>query len=233
MTIDRMKTAFIWLGAGRVRKHPVGEDVRLLDSATKAGLPVPSGGVLLDDFYQLLLEAGLIQVVGQKITVPNPDWLHGALYEDVRFPKMSQPVVVRSQATAVSPPIPLPPPLQLTGDFTNPTELAKMLTEIWTPTVLFGEGVQHNVLVMERVEKRVWGTAVTQKDNAFDEAIYTENAASHTLQLPQITGWQSADKALTPFAQRLQMLLRGVRRTLGKGEWRITWADDGKVCWLI
>jgi hypothetical protein len=33
--------------------------------------------------------------------------------------------------------------------------------------------------------------------------------------------------------QRLQQLLRGVRRTFGQGNWQIDWLDDGRICWLI
>jgi hypothetical protein len=29
------------------------------------------------------------------------------------------------------------------------------------------------------------------------------------------------------------MLLGGVRRTFGRGDWSIKWADDGRICWLL
>ena len=41
------------------------------------------------------------------------------------------------------------------------------------------------------------------------------------------------DQSLPIYVQRLQYLLSGIRRTLGKGDWTIEWIDDGEICWLV
>ena len=51
--------------------------------------------------------------------------------------------------------------------------------------------------------------------------------------LPRLTGWQTPDPDLPPFARRVQMLLRGARRTFGPGMWQIEWIDDGQICYLV
>ena len=48
-------------------------EARLLDVAAAAGLPVPSGAVLLDEFYRLLLTEQALKLSGGKLTVIDPD----------------------------------------------------------------------------------------------------------------------------------------------------------------
>ncbi|MCZ7668469.1 MAG: hypothetical protein M5U34_15385 [Chloroflexi bacterium] len=38
---------------------------------------------------------------------------------------------------------------------------------------------------------------------------------------------------MPPYAQRLQKLLRGIRRTFGQGSWQVDWLDDGEICWVV
>ena len=98
--------------------------------------------------------------------------------------------------------------------------------------------------------------AAQQAGVAFSEVAYTDDlvnfttgladklvagqVAGQTLLLPQLQAgeWPTSTE---PFARRLQLLLRGVRRTFGpgnsatdwRGDWDIEWADDGEVCWLV
>jgi hypothetical protein len=51
--------------------------------------------------------------------------------------------------------------------------------------------------------------------------------------LEKIGAFQRASANKPPFARRLQKLLRGVRRSFGKGDWRIDWVDDGEICRLL
>ena len=51
--------------------------------------------------------------------------------------------------------------------------------------------------------------------------------------IDRLRAFQRTSGEMPPFARRLQKLLRGVRRTFGRGDWCIEWADDGEICWLV
>jgi pyruvate,water dikinase len=213
-----MKTPFIWLGSGRAEKWAVAAKGRHLDKAAKAGLPVPPGAILLDELFQLLLNEGVVVTDNGRITAPDPDWLHETIYQSVRFPPLDKPVAVRTaSATAIAP--------QLDINFTHPTQLSGSLCKLWSQ--LTG---RRDVLVMEMREMKVMGTAVTTNINEHN-TIHIPNKPPLTL--PQLTRWQRPAADFPPHLQRLQQLLRGIRRTFGQGEWLIDWLDDGRICWLI
>ncbi len=96
------QSPFIWLGSGRTRRRNVARKGSLLDQAARSGLPVPRGGILLDDFYRICLENGVVEEVAGAVAVPDPEWLHEVLYGEVRFPRLEKLVAVRS-ASAVLP----------------------------------------------------------------------------------------------------------------------------------
>jgi hypothetical protein len=214
-----MKTPFIWLGSGRAKKRGTAAKGLLLDSAAKAGLPVPPGAILLDELFELLLVEGVVVAENGRITIPDPNWLHETIYKGVRFPRLDGPVVVRagSGATATA---------QTNVDFSDPRQLSDSLCELWQQF----DNERRDVLVMEMVQRDVGGTAVTATTTHQDN-IYIPNQPSHTL--PQLGRWQRPDSELPPHLQRLQRLLRGVRRTFGSGTWQIDWLDDGRICWLL
>ncbi len=213
-----MKTPFIWLGSGRAKKWDVAAKGRHLDEAAKAGLPVPPGAILLDELFQLLLDEGVVVMDNGRITAPAPNWLHETLYQSVRFPHLDKLAAVRSTHTAAARP-------QLNVDFTDPAQLSHSLCELWSQ--LTG---RRDVLVMEMREMKVLGTAVPSHTNEHD-TVQIPNKPP--LSLPQLNRWQRPAADLPPHLQRLQQLLRGVRRTFGQGEWQIDWLDDGRICWLI
>ena len=214
---------FVWLGSKRARKQGVGEKGALLDQAAGARLPVPSGGILLDGFYKEALADRLLVKEKGQIICPNPELLHDALYLRARFPKLEKPVTVR--------------PLFVVGDgrfspqlnihFTHPSELAHSLCEVYSAA--HSESERWDVVVMEMVEVVVRGTAVTRAATTTDTITYNEQSTT----LPHLGIFQAARDDIPPFAQRLQKLLRGVRRTFGKGKWIVDWADDGQVCWVL
>ena len=217
------QTFFVWLGSNRARKQGVGEKGVLLDRATRARLPVPSGGILLDRFCKGALADGLLVKEKGRIICPDPDLLHEALYQAARFPKLAKPVTVR--------------PLFVVEDgrfsprhnihFTEPSELARSLCEVYSAA--HPESERWDVVVMEMVEVAASGTAVTRTTPAIDTITCNEQS----LTLPHPGSFQAVTQDVSPVAQRLQKLLRGVRRTFGKGEWTVDWADDGEVCWVL
>jgi hypothetical protein len=225
------KTPFVWLGANRARRWPVGEKARLLDVAASRGLPVPAGAVLLDEFFQLLLEAGVIVMRKTAVTVTDAEWLAETLYEGVRFPRLDKPVVVRAAFSALdggeTAVHSLP---RLAVDLNNPVEVADALAGVWLASPNAGAVFRRDLLVQEMVEGEVGGTAVTGLDAAPDR-IAMQDAS---LELPQLTGFfPRTDVSLPPYARRLQKLLRGVRRVFGKAVWQVDWLDDGRICWVM
>ena len=219
------QSLFVWLGSKRAKKRGVGEKGALLDYATRFRLPVPAGGILLADFYRLALEDGLFVEENGRITCLDPDLLHEAVYDAVRFPKLDKPVAVRAAFSVGNGRF----PAQLHTNFTDPVQLTHALCKVYTSAIHQPDEVRRDVVVMEMVAVVMEGTAVTNTAQAIDTITYHEQ--SHAL--PQLGAFQSVSPHTQPFAQRLQKLLRGVRRTFGKGEWMVDWIDDGEVCWLI
>lgn len=213
-----MKTPFIWLGSGRAKKWDVAAKGRLLDEAAKAGLPVPSGAILLDELFKLLLNEGVVVMKNGRITAPDPIWLYETIYQSVRFPHLDKLVAVRSVDTATAEP-------QLNVDFTDPGQLSRSLCELWSQ--LIG---RRDVLVMEMQAIEMAGTAFISPANQQDTI---QPLNKPPIFIPQLNRWQRPAADLPPPFQRLQQLLRGVRRTFGTGEWQIDWLDDGRICWLI
>ncbi len=239
------KPTFIWLGSRRSRKHPLGNKGKLLDIAASRGLPVPNGGILLHEFYQLLLDEGVIMVAGGQVRVPDPEWLHEILYQEVRFPTLNKPVAVRSAFAAED-----RPEASLAGyfhsalhvDFQQPRAMAISLAAVWASALQRPGDFRRDVLVLEMVDAQVSGVAFTEQDFQDDLVNFTSGTAEklvggqvsgETLRLPKLRRWERPNPDAPPFARRLQQLLRGVRRTFGQRNWDIEWADDGQTCWLI
>ncbi len=209
-----MKTPFVWLGSGRAKKWHVDDKARLLDQAAKAGLPVPPGAVLLDEFFQLVLAEGVIAAENGRYHAPDPQWLAETLFDGIRFPQMDKPVVVRAADASPSP--------QPGVDFTDPNQLSQSLCEFWSSAPDNG---RRDALIMEMVTRGEAGTAVTRHNDKTDHI--------PPLTLTQLRAWQRPSPKLPAHIRRLQQLLRGVRRTFGKGDWAIDWVDDGRICWLL
>lgn len=240
-----MKPPFVWLGSGRAKKHDVGNKGRLLDAAAKARLPVPNGGILLDKFYRILCAEGVIEEVGAHVVVPDAQWLYEVLYRDLRFPKLRRRVAVRSAFSAED-----GAGASLAGFFTSelnvdpddPQALAAALRAVWSSALRYEGELRRDVIILEMVTAQVAGVAFSETAYEDDwvnfasgtaDALVSGQVAGEALRLPKLKGWERADDDLPPFAQRLQKLLRGVRRTLGAGEWDVEWADDGEICWLL
>lgn len=220
-----MKTPFVWLGAGRAHKRGVAEDTAVLDQVARAGLPVPAGAVLLHELYEVLLAEGVIVLNGNDVLVPDPQWLTEVLYRDVRLPPLPVAVSVRATARGL-----LLPPCAA-ADFTQPDQVAAALGKVWTAQAQQGASRQ-DVLVCERVAAREEGTAVLDSAAGSDTVRVSGEEAADTFDLPHLRAFQRVDPALPAYGQRLQKLLRGLRRSLREGRWLITWADDGEICWV-
>ncbi len=211
---------FAWLGSKRAKKNGVAEKGWRLDMAARAGLPVPEGGILLDNFYWLAVQEEVVQMVDGRPHIPSPPALYNLLYTAVRFPQLDKPCIIRPLfGTAV------PPQHQI--NMSDPATLAAAFDALWQAAP--DEESRHDLLVQEMVDIQVEGTAVTATHHPTDAITFGDQS----LTLPQLTGWRRPNLALPDHLRRLQQLLRGVRRTFGAGEWRVQWMDDGRVCWLL
>jgi hypothetical protein len=226
------KTPFVWLGANRARKWPVGQKALLLDKATSAGLPVPNGAILLDELFQIFIEEGSLVVTETAVSVTDPDWLFESFYQGIRFPRIDQPAAMRSAFSVLdNSQQPIQSIAKLDVDLNDPNELAAALSSVWSVSSLPKQPFRRDVLVMEMVggTDMVEGTAVIVNDTATDQISTQEGS----LEIPQLTGFfPRTDSSLPPYAQRLQKLLRGIRRTFGEGSWQVDWLDDGEICWV-
>jgi hypothetical protein len=238
-----MKPLFVWLGSRRTRKHEVGDKCRYLDQATSAGLPVPSGAILLDELYRLFLAEEVIEVVEDTIRVPDPGFLYQTLYAGVHFPKIERPVVVRAAFSWPNSPERDPQGTfahRLTADLNEAAQLAEALAKVWSSAFAMetrrkqkNVTMRRDVLVMEAVDISVRGWVTTRQQEAEDALNVEEGEiGSAKKSLSKLRPWRSPDKSLPAYAQRLQQLMRGVRRTFGKRELRVDWIDDGRICWI-
>ena len=214
-------TLFVWLGAKRAQKRGVGKKGILLDLAARAKLPVPSGGILLDDFYRLALEDSLFVMENGRFHVPDPQLLYNVIFNEVRFPQLEKPVAIGAVSAKL--------PLQLNVDIGQPNQLASRLSAVYSDFLATPEEVRRDLLVMTMVEQQITGQIISAKGAEEDKLIQNEEMRH----LPRIGTWQRPSSNLAAFEMRLQKLMRGVRRTFGDEGWVVTWVDNGRDCWLL
>jgi hypothetical protein len=217
---------FIWLGSGRARRRGVGSPARQLDQAAHAGLPVPPGAVLLDEFFRFALDTGLARADGRGVVIPDAELWHNTLFHSVRLPRFRRPVAVYAVADATTA-ADAPAAACRDIDFAIPSAAARAIETVWS---VEAASSRRDTLVIESVAATTAGVATT--DSATD-ADWLAPSGAAPFALPHLRHQFSPDAAQPPFARRLQQLLGGVRRTFGPGVWRVEWADDGHICWLI
>ena len=220
---------FVWLGSGHARKRGVKDKgFELLDEAARAGLPVPAGAVLLDEFYRFAIDKDLAQPDGRRVVIPDAELWHNTLRYSIRLPRFGRPVCLRAangltvgQAAAPA------------TDFDDPLSAASAVAAAWSTWPANG-AARRDVLLIEAIPAAVAGTATSTTGATADPVRLRERSGfGHSLTLARLDGWRRPDVSLPPYARRLQQLLRGARRTFGPGNWQVDWADDGQVCWLL
>ncbi len=244
------------LGCGQAARLGVGNKGALLDRAAQAGLPVPPGFILLDSAWRRALQAGLVVVAGQTLTLPNPARLLTDLKLNLQLPiaNPQSSLAIRSAFAAED-----REGESLAGYFTSrlfvdptgPAHLAAALAQVWESALQRPGEFRRDVLVMEMVQARHAGVAFTEREFEDDLVNFTVGVAEglvsgevegEQLLLPKLRNWEIGDWRLgfkpipnlqLPFTTRLQILLRNIRRVFGAKDWDIEWADDGKRCWLV
>jgi hypothetical protein len=223
------RTPFVWLGAGRAAKRGVARPGVLLDRLARAQLPVPQGAILLSDLYLILIAEGVIEQHAGRVYAPDTQWLWDVLYRDVRLPHLRATAVVRplSESGEEGPGQEL---FATTGvDVEDPQQLSRSLAKAWSYFPSQGKK-RRDLLLVEEVLPSTTGTVLLVDSRAPD--IVSVNGCEEKLLLPRLGRWQRPAEELPPYARRLQMLVRGVRRTLGGLQCRLTWSDDGEICWI-
>lgn len=218
---------FIWLGAGRARRRHVAQRGQMLDQAARSGLPVPPGAILLDELLRTFIDKGLVESQGNRLLIPDSELFHNTLFYSVRLPPFKRPVLVRPACAAVPATLPDYGPIDLGDNIATAAVLSAIWTDISRTSI-----DRADVIVIEQVAANHAGVALTN-DTADEVTLALGEAADQPTSLPRLSSWSAPDSALPPFFRRLQMLLRGARRTFGPGRWQIEWADDGQICYLI
>jgi pyruvate,water dikinase len=213
---------FVWLGSGRARRRKVAPAGQWLDEAARAGLPVPPGAILLDEFYRMCLDKELAVRRGDALLIPDVELWHNTLFYSVRLPRFERPVHVRPVAV---------PPDGRALDAADAVALAQALAAAWTAQASAAPD-RHDVLIVEQVAAPHAGTA-TCLQAAGHDVVTLAGGAESPLSLARLRPRQAADESLPAYVRRLQMLLRGLGRTLGPGNRLVHWADDGRICWLV
>jgi hypothetical protein len=222
---------FVWLGSGRTRKRHVGGLGRFLDEAARAGLPVPAGAVLLDEFYRFCLGRGLAQRTADQLIIPDIELWHNTLFHSVRLPTFDRPVAVRPSFSADGGGL-MPNPLARQWvSLNDPVAAADAFSAIWTVAVHFPATTRADTLIIEMVTAEHAG-CVNLSDGEADEITVASPSAA-TLRLPRLLPLRAPDESLPPYARRLQMLVRGLRRTFGPAVRQVEWADDGAICYVL
>lgn len=188
---------------------------------------------MLDEFYRVCLEKGLVETDSGNVSIPDPEWLHATLFQNVRLPRFKRLVnirlVARNQDSSIGTHAPPSPPAI---DSENPTALAQALAAAWNEI-----GRQANnrcdVLITEMIPSHSRGRAQINYEESPDSITTTSrDDADESFSLPSLARWKRPNETLPHYARRLQMLLRGVRNTFGSGEWLVDWRDDGHICYL-
>lgn len=208
----------------------------LLDQAARSGLPVPTGGILLDDFYRICLAEGVIELAGDAVLVPDSVWLHEVLFRDIRFPRLAKAVAVRPAMALAAGENGKTGCAQLNIKLNDANQVADAFRTVWSTMNRDNDEQAHDLIIMEMVAIQTAGAARTAVDSEKDQIHLTTETGIElpgNLSLEKIGIFHRASADVPLYAQRLQKLLRGVRRSLGKGEWRLDWADDGEICWLL
>jgi pyruvate,water dikinase len=226
-----MATAlFIWVGSGRARRRKIDSQGIWLDQAAHAGLPVPPSAILLAELMQVCLSKGLAERNDGHIAIPDPELLHNTLFHSVRLPRFWRPVTI-TPLFAIENEADKPRLSWQRVNLNDAHDMAAALAAIWSAALPYPTA-RADILILEDMDATCAGRARTCQSEANDE-IEINRPSTSTRSLPRLRSWRTLEADRPPYERRLQLLLSGVRRTFGRGDWAIKWADDGRICWLL
>jgi hypothetical protein len=223
----------IHLGSRMRPFHKLGLSRRvvLLNEVVRAGLPVPNAIVITDGAWQRLVGDGVVTLDGEAVTV------HGAdeLLERVALNRPNRPMAVRAAfAWRHDPAAPLPQrfPACLDVPPDDRNELIEALVTVWHSGQAWADTLRRDLLVLEMVPATRRGIAHTRRQDHADTALAVDTGECVTLERPGFFGRSRLEPG---WQRRLQLLLRGVRRSLSLlgDSWEVDWADDGEICRIV
>jgi len=235
--------AWVRLGAGKATRQGTGNKGALLDQAKRAGINVPRGVLLLDTIWDQAVLTGLLVIDGKTPTFPDPE----RFLTHFRIPKFGRPLAIRSAFSAED-----NAERSMAGYFesvlnvdqTDPAAIAAALVTVLQSAFKSEQRVRRDVLIMEMVEAVHAGVAFTECEHEDDLINYTTGTAQdlvggkvegETMPLAKLRHFESVipGETVPDWANRLQVILRQVRRWMGQRDWDVEWADDGKTCYLV
>jgi phosphohistidine swiveling domain-containing protein len=232
------------LGSGEAAAWGCGTKAALLDRASREGLPVPSGVIVPHEAFSEALGQGLARVVGlggpRSLVVPAP----AALVAFLGLDTLSGRLAVRSAFSAEDRERESLAGLFASGLFVDgraPAAVAAALAGVWASAFRRPGRFRRDVIVQAMVDAGQAGIAFTELEFEDDLVNATEGTAERLVAgqvtgesflLPKIRPGEGATETDETRA-RLQILLRGVRRVFGEGDWDVEWADDGRATWLV
>jgi phosphohistidine swiveling domain-containing protein len=232
------------LGSGRAARQGCGPKAALLDRASRAGLPVPPGVIVLDQAWRSSLGRGLVRLEGagsrQAVSVPDPTLLVHLL----GLPALDTLLAVRSAFCLEDGSAESLAGVFATGLFVDGRRSAAMaagLAGVWASALGHPRELRRDVIIQAMVVARHAGVAFTEREHEDDlvnategtaEALLGGQVAGESYRLPKRRGWERPTER-DPLIRRLQMLLRSVRRVFGEANWDVEWADDGEHIWLV
>jgi phosphohistidine swiveling domain-containing protein len=232
------------LGSGQAARQGCGPKAAFLDRASRAGLPVPPGVIVLDEAWHSSLARGLVRLEGagsrQTVSVPDPTLLVHLL----GLLQLDTLLAVRSAFSLEDGPADSLAGAFVTGLFVDGRRSAAVaagLAGVWASALGRPPGLRRDVIIQAMVVARHAGVAFTEREHEDDlvnategtaEALLGGRVAGESYRLPKRRRW---DRPTEPdaLARRLQALLRDVRRVFGEADWDVEWADDGEHVWLV
>lgn len=209
------KLNFLRIGSrsSTFRKLGISDNVRLLNEVIKGGLPVPASIVLLNEGWERMLADGIVEIDGENVIVQSADeFVARFALNGVRKEVVIHATTINSTKHNV-PPTAIP--------------LIEAIIAVWQAS-RHHKTSRDDILIMEAVSAQRQGTVISRQDAPVD-------VISDALSLPKLSRWQRPTQS-ADWQRRLQLLLRGVRRTLSleaNQDWELSWADDGSVCWVV
>ncbi|MBK9123109.1 MAG: hypothetical protein IPM16_08285 [Chloroflexi bacterium] len=215
------------LGGRGTASLPAHDGVRALDRAVRAGMPVPSGHLVLPALADLAVLHGALSIDGGRIEVLDPSvvalWLDGAggassavwVKPIHATERVAQPKVVQR---------------------VSPEDVLSAVVAVWQDHLrVHADATIQPVLIQHAPAIEQHGQAWTSAGIGRDLVAIATGSRYHETALERLFGWERVPNPpdLEPILARVQALLRDVRRWLGGEHWHVEWADDGTKCWLL
>lgn len=244
MTGMARSSFMIALNRGNLMRRGIATKGVLLSRAQRAGIAVPPSMILLDEAWQFARQHDMLAGPTDVLVPRDIGAFMNALKIFPGLTELGARVAVRGLYTAEN-----EPALRLQGisasklrvDRRDPQALATAICTVWSAADRFSRVQRRDLLLMTMVEPQHAGVAVLESIYEDDVVNFTGGSADPlvqgratgvSIQLPRLRHREPAQAKL-PFAQRLQALIRQVRRVFGDADWELEWADDGTTCWLV